>query len=132
MAARREGHESQSLVKPLAEKWFSALVRLVDKYAPDRLLLFALNFLDRRVPNRLIRFAINVVERVPRRLRSKAISAANEYVPDTVANSRKTCAVIAAVGKYIPDDVIPPESAETWENIKTKLHIPRLVSGNKK
>jgi len=132
MASRRERHRSKSIVKPLAEKWFSAFVRLVDKYAPDRLLLFALNVLDRRVPNRLIKFAINVVERVPRRLRSKAISAANEYVPDTVANSRKTCTVIAAVGKYIPDEVIPPESAETWENIKTKLHIPRLVSGNKK
>ena len=35
MGARKEGHRSRSLVKPLAEKWFSAFVRLVDKYAPE-------------------------------------------------------------------------------------------------
>jgi len=132
MSSHREGHKPKSIVKRLAEKWFSTAVRLVDRYAPDRLLLFALNFLDKRVPNRLITLAINIVERVPRRLRSTAISAADEYVPDAVANSRKTCTVIAAVGKYIPDEVIPPESADTWENLKTKLHIPKLVSDRKK
>jgi len=132
MSPEREEQKRKSIAKSLIEKWFSALVRLVDRYAPDRLLLFALNFLDRRVPNRLITLAIKVVERVPRRLRSKAISVADEYVPDAVANSRKTCTVIAAVGKYIPDEAIPPESAETWDNVKARLHIPKLVSGKKK
>lgn len=117
------------MIRAIAQKWFSAFVKLVDRYAPDRLLLFALNFLDRRVPNRLITFAINGVERlVPRRVRRTAIAAADEYLPDTVANSRKTCTVIAAVGKYIPDEMIPPESVETWENLKTKFHIPKLIS----
>lgn len=122
-----------SLFGSSAAKLSSIAVRLVDRYAPDRLILFALNFLDKRVPNRLITLAINAVERlVPRKLRSTAITTADEYVPDEVANSRKTCTVIAAVGKYIPDKMIPPESTESWENLKTKLHIPKLISTKQK
>ena len=133
MASKKEMSKFHSINRSLAEKWFSAFVKLVDKYAPDRLLLFALNFLDKRVPNRLITFAINLVERlVPRKLRSTAIAAADEYVPDAVANSRKVSTVIAAVGKYIPDKIIPPESTESWENLKTKLHIPKLISNKRK
>jgi len=133
MASNKRRLKRESIIRSLADKWFSAFVKLVDRYAPDRLLLFALNFLDKRVPNRLITFAINAIEKlVPRKLRSTAIAAADEYVPDAVANSRKTCTVIAAVGKYIPDEIIPPESAETWENLKTKLHIPKLISNKQK
>jgi hypothetical protein len=122
-----------SIVRSLAKKGFSLFVKAVDKYAPDRLLLFALNFLDKHVPNRLISFAIKVVKKLaPRRLRSTAIAAADEYVPDEVANSRKVCAVIAAVGKYIPDEIIPPESTERWENLRTKFHIPKLISSRQK
>jgi hypothetical protein len=133
MASQTETPKFHSIKRSLAAKWFAAFVKLVDKYAPDRLLLFALNFLDKRVPNRLITFAINVVEKlVPRKLRSTAIAVADEYVPDAVANSRKACTVIAAVGKYVPDKIIPPESEETWENLKTKLHIPKLISGKQK
>lgn len=122
-----------SINRALAKKGFSLLVRVVDKYAPDRLLLFGLRFLDNRVPNRLISFAIRTVERLaPRRLRSTAIAAADEYVPDEVANSRKICTVLAAVGKYIPDEMIPPESAGRWENLRTKFHIPKLVSNRQK
>lgn len=122
-----------SMVRSVARRGFALLVRAVDKYAPDRLLLFALNFLDRRVPNRLITFAIKVVQKLPTaRLRATAIAAADEYVPDEVANSRKVCAVIAGVGKYIPDEVIPPGSRDRWENLKAKFHIPKLVSGRRK
>jgi hypothetical protein len=122
-----------SVVRSLAKKGFSLLVKAVDKYAPDRLLLFGLNFLDKRVPNTLISFAIRVIKKLaPRRLRSTAIAAADEYVPDEVANSRKVCAVIAGVGKYIPDEIIPPESAGRWENLRTKFHIPKLVSSRRK
>ena len=122
-----------SIIRSLAKKGFSLAVKVVDKYAPDRLLLFALNFLDKHVPNRLISFAIKVVKKLaPRRLRSTAITAADEYVPDEVANSRKVCAVIAAVGKYIPDEIIPPESTGRWENLRTKFHIPKLVSSRQK
>jgi hypothetical protein len=122
-----------SIIRSLAKKGFRLAVKIVDKYAPDRLLLFALNFLDNRVPNRLISFAIKSIEKLaPRRLRSTAIAAADEYVPDEVANSRKVCAILAAVGKYIPDKIIPPESTERWENLKTKFHIPKLMSSRQR
>lgn len=122
-----------SISRSLAKKGFSLLVKIVDKYAPDRLLLFALRFLDNRVPNRLISLAISMVERLaPRRLRSTAIAVADEYVPDEVANSRKICTVLAAVGKYIPDEIIPPESRGRWEKLRTRFHIPRLISSRPK
>lgn len=122
-----------SITRSLAGKGFSFYVKVVDKYAPDRLLLFALHFLDNHVPNRLISFVIRVVEKLaPRRLRSTAIAVADEYVPDEVANSRKVCAVLAAIGKYIPDEMIPPESTGRWENLRTKFHIPKLVSSRHK
>jgi len=122
-----------SINRSLTKKGFALFVKVVDKCAPDRLLLFALRFLDNHVPNRLISFAIKGVEKLaPRRLRSTAIAAADEYVPDEVANSRKICAVLAAIGKYIPDEIIPPESTTRWENLKTKFHIPKLIASRQK
>ena len=122
-----------SVNRSLAKKGFSFFVKVVDKYAPDRLLRFALRFLDNRVPNRLLSFAIKGIEKLaPRRLRTIAITAADEYVPDVVANSIKICAVLAAVGKYIPDEIIPPESTERWENLRTKFHIPKLILSRQK
>lgn len=131
--AQEQKPRFDSIVRSLAKKGFSLFVKAVDKYAPDRLLLFGLNFLDKRVPNRLITFAIKVVQKLASaRLRAFAIAVADEYVPDEVANSRKVCAVIAGVGKYIPDEIIPPESRERWQNIRTKFHIPKLISGRRK
>ncbi len=131
MALKKPNFDSMN--RSLAGKGFGLFVKIVDRYAPDRLLLFALNFLDKRVPNRLISFAIKWAEKLaPRRLRSTAIAVADEYVPDEVANSRKVCAIIAAVGKYIPDEIIPPESTGRWENLRTKFHIPKLVSNRQK
>jgi hypothetical protein len=122
-----------SINRSLAKKGFSLFVKAVDKYAPDRLLLFGLNFLDKHVPNRLISFAIRVVEKLAsNKLRAIVIAAADEYVPDEVANSRKVCTVLAGVGKYIPDEIIPPESTERWENLRTKFHIPKLISSRPK
>jgi hypothetical protein len=122
-----------SVIRSLAKRGFFIFVKAVDKYAPDRLLLFGLNFLDKRVPNRLISFAIRVVEKVAsNRLRSFVIAVADEYVPDEVANSRKVCTVLAGLGKYIPDEIIPPESTGRWENLRTKFHIPKLISSRPK
>ena len=133
MALKKKLPKLDSVIRSLAKKGFSLFVKVVDKYAPDRLLLFGLNFLDKRVPNRLISLAIIWVEKLtPRRLRSTAIAAADDYVPDEVANSRKICTVLAAVGKYIPDEIIPPESTGRWENLRTKFHIPKLVSSRQK
>lgn len=122
-----------SVNRSLAKKGFSFFVKIVDKYAPDRLLRFALKSLDNRVPNKLLSLAIKGIEKsAPRRLRSIVIAAADEYVPDVVANSRKICVVLAAVGKYIPDEIIPPESTERWENLRTKFHIPKLILSRQK
>ena len=122
-----------SMTRSLARKGFFLFVKAVDKYAPDRLLLFGLNFLDKRVPNRLISLAIRMVEKLAsNRLRSMVIAAADKYVPDEVADSRKVCTVLAGVGKYIPDEMIPPESAGRWENLRTKFHIPKLISSRPK
>lgn len=131
--AQEKKPKFDSIIRPISRRGFFIAVKAVDKYAPDRLLLFGLNFLDRRVPNRLISFGIRVVEKVAsNRLRSFVIAMADEYVPDEVANSRKVCTVLAGVGKYIPDELIPPESTGRWENIRTKFHIPRLISSRPK
>ena len=90
-----------SVIRSLAKRGFFLFVKVVDKYASNR-------------------------------LRSIVIAAADEYVPDEVANSRKVCTVLAGVGKYIPDEVIPPESTERWENLRTKFHIPKLISSRPK
>jgi len=133
MAAQEERSRFDSVVRSLARRGFSLLVKAVDKYAPDRLLLFALNFLDKRVPSRLITFAIKMVKKLASaRLRATAIAVVDDYVPDEVANSRKVCAVIAGVGKYIPDEIIPPESTGRWDNLRTKFHIPKLISSRQK
>ena len=122
----------EPVAKFLSQKVLSFSVRLVDKYAPDKLLLFAMNILDKHVPTRVISFVIEGIDKlVPRKLRSSAITMADEYVPDTVANSRKVCAILAGVGKYVPDKIIPSESAERWENLRVKFHIPRLLSGRR-
>ena len=133
MALQEKKPKLDSVIRSLAKKGFSLFVKAVDKYAPDRLLLFGLNFLDKHIPSRLLSFAIKVVKKLaPRRLRSTAIAAADEYVPDEVANSRKICTVLAGVGKYIPDEIIPPESTGRWENLRTKFHIPKLISSRQK
>jgi len=133
MALEEKQSKRDSIKRSLAKRVFFLIVKAVDKYAPDRLLLFGLNFLDKRVPNRLISFAIRMVEKlVSNKLRSIVIAAADEYVPDEVANSRKVCTVLAGVGKYIPDEIIPPESTERWENLRTKFHIPKLISSRPK
>lgn len=133
MALQEKKPKLDSLTRSLTKKGFSLFVKAVDKYAPDRLLLFGLNFLDKRVPNRVISFAIKWAERLaPRKLISSVIATADEYVPDEVANSRKVCTVLAGVGKYIPDEIIPPESTGRWENLRTKFHIPKLISSRQK
>jgi hypothetical protein len=100
----------------------------VERLVPDRLLLFYLNTLDKRIPPKAINGIINGLDKLPPKVRSSLISAADEYVPDTVASSRKVSAVISGVYKYVPDRIIPPDSAQNWANVKTKFHIPTLIS----
>jgi hypothetical protein len=114
--------------KFVSHKVISLEVKMVDRLVPDRLLLFYLNTLDKRVPSKAIDGIINSLDKLPTKVRSSLITAADEYVPDTVASSRKVSAVISGVYKYVPDRIIPPESTDNWANVKMKFHIPTLLS----
>jgi hypothetical protein len=119
-------------VKFVSHKVITLEVRAVDRLVPDRLLLFYLNTLDRRVPPKAIEGIIRGLDKLPPKVRSSLISAADTYVPDSVAGSRKVSAIISGVYKYVPDRIIPPESADHWANVKTRFHIPTLLSRDKR
>lgn len=115
--------------KFILEKSLSLLVTIIEIFVPDKLLLLLMNILDKRVPPKTIDIVIDEVDKyVSPKVRSTLLAAADELVPDTVANSRKLTTVIAGVGKYVPDRIIPSESAEEWSNLKVKFHIPTLLS----
>jgi len=124
---RKKGSKIEPSAKLFTHKLLSLGVKVVDRSVPDTVLRFYMNLLDKRIPPKVISTVVDGVDHVPDKLVSSVIIAADEYVPDTVANSRKVCAVLAGLGKYIPDRVIPPESAERWDNIKLKFHIPTLI-----
>ena len=128
MLLKRTTSVFETPAKFASGKLISLEVKLVDTCVPDRLLLFYLNTLDKHVPPKAIDRVISGLDKLPPKVRSSLITAADEYVPDTVASSRKVSAVISAVYKYVPDRIIPPESAEDWSNLKMKFHIPTLVS----
>ncbi len=119
-------------VKFVTKKVLALEAKAVERFVPDRLLLFYLNTLDKRVPPKAIDGIVDRLDKIPPKVRSSLISAADEYVPDTVASSRKVSAVISAVYKYVPDRVIPPESSESWAKVKTKFHIPTLLKRDDK
>jgi hypothetical protein len=114
--------------KRVSKKVITLEVKAVERFVPDRLLLFYLNTLDKRVPAKAIDGIIDGLDRLPPKVRSSLISAADEFVPDTVASSRKASAVISAVYKYVPDRIIPPESSRDWAKVKAKFHIPTLLT----
>jgi len=128
MSSRKKRSILEPPAKFVSKKVISLEVKLVDRCVPDRLLLFYLNTLDKRVPPKAIDRVINRLDKLPQKVRSSLITVADEYVPDTVASSRKVSAVISAVYKYVPDRIIPPESADDWAHLKMKFHIPTLVS----
>ena len=128
MPQKRKKSTVESSIKSMSERVISLEVKTVDRYVPDRLLLFYLNALDKHVPPKAIDGVISGLDKLPPKVRSSLITAADEYVPDTAASSRKVSAVIAGVYKYVPDRIIPPESIEDWSNVKTKFHIPTLLS----
>lgn len=118
--------ERQNMI--VSKKVLSLEAKAVEKYVPDRLLLRLLNALDKHASPKTIDGIIDRIERhLSPKTRITLITAADKYVPDTVANSRKVSTVVAGVGKYIPDRIIPPESAENWLNIKVKFNIPTLL-----
>ena len=114
--------------KFISEKVLSFDAKVVEKYVPDKLLLLLINALDKRASPRTIDAIMGKIERhISAKMRASLLNVADEYVPDTVASSRKVSTVVAGVGKYIPDRLIPAESAEKWSNLKTKFSIPTLL-----
>jgi hypothetical protein len=128
MPQKRKNSMLKPPTKYVYRKVASLEVKVVDKCVPDRLLLFYLNMLDKHVPPKAIDGIISGIDKLPPKVRSSLITAIDEYDPDTAASSRKVSAVISGVYKYVPDRIIPPESAEDWSNVKTKFHIPTLLS----
>lgn len=124
----RKMYRFEPPVRFVSDRLISLGVKAVDRYVPDRLLLLFMNTLDKRVPREVIEGIVSGLDILPPKVRSSLITAADRFVPDTAASSRKISAVIAGVYKYIPDRIIPPESAEDWSNVKTKFHIPTLLS----
>ena len=128
MTPVKRARRRRSPVRTVSHKVLALEVKVVDSYVPARLLLFYLNLLDKRVPPKVKSAVVDGIGKyVPGKIRAAALTAADDYVPDDVANSWKICAVIAAIGKYVPERVVPAQSAETWENLRVKYHIPTLI-----
>ena len=122
----------RSILEPpakfVSQKVLSLDAKVIEKYVPDRLLLLLINAVDKRASPRTIDAIMDKIEKhISSKLRASLLNVADEYVPDTVASSRKVSSVVAGIGKYIPDRIIPAESAEKWSNLKTKFSIPTLL-----
>lgn len=129
LLAQRVYSSHERLVRFFVEKFALLDTIFIDIFIPDRLLLFLMNILDRIMYPQMIDTLIDKMEvLVSPKVRSSLIEVADQCDLDPVASSRKTSAIFAFVGKYIPDSVIPPESAEGWSNLKLKLHVPTLIS----
>ncbi len=128
MLSKRKISLFKSVGRFVSRKAISLAAKVVDRYVPDSLLLLFMNILDKCVPPKAIDRVINELDKLPHKVRSSLIAAADEYIPDTAANSRKISAVIAGIYKYVPDRIIPSKSLDSWSNLKMKFHIPTLLS----
>ncbi len=124
----RKTYRFDPLVRFVLIRTIPVFVKAVDRYVPDSMLLSFMNTLDKRVPPEVIDGVVGGLDLLPPKVRSSLISAAERYIPDSAASSRKVSAVIASIYKYVPDRIIPRESMEDWSNVKTKFHIPTLLS----
>jgi hypothetical protein len=101
----------------------------IDRFVPDILILYLMNTLDRILRPQRINSLIKKLEMlVSPKVRSSLIEVADQCTLNAAASSRKMSAIVAFVGKYIPDSFIPPESVDSWSNLKIKLHVPTLIS----
>lgn len=129
LLAKRVYSSHERLVRFFVEKLALLDTIFIDTFLPDRLLLFFMDTLDRIVRPKMSDTLMDKMEiLVSPKVRSSLIEVADQCALDAVASSRKCSAMVAFVWKYIPDFVIPPESAEGWSNLKLKLHVPTLIS----
>jgi hypothetical protein len=129
LSLTRRTNRLEPPVRFVSERLIGLQVKAVDRYVPDRLLLFYMKLLDNHVPPKAIDVVIDELDKhLPPKVRSSLIAVADEYLPDSAASSRKVSAVIAGVGKYVPDRVIPQESMDNWSKLKLRFHIPTLLS----
>ena len=129
MALTERAAGETSLVRSVSHKVIALGVRAVDACAPRRLLLFGVNLVDRRVPPGVKTSIANGVGKLPEDVRVSLLLVADEYVPQDVDNSWKSCSVIAGICKYIPERIIPMCSAERWERLRVRYHIPTMIEG---
>ena len=118
-----------SLARNVSHMVIGLEVKAVNACVPRRLLLFYLNFLDRRVPPKVKTSIVDGIGKLPEDVRASLLLVADEYVPQDVDNSWKFCAVVAGICKYIPEKIIPTQSAETWDNLRVRFHIPTVIEG---
>jgi hypothetical protein len=119
----------RSSIRDLSHKVIALEVRAVNAYVPRRLLLFYVNLLDRRVPPKVKTSIVDGIGKLPEDVRASLLVVADEYVPQDVDNSWKFCSVVAGICKYIPEKIIPMCSAERWERLRGRYHIPTLIEG---
>ncbi len=129
MAPTEKAARGRLSIRSVSHKVIALEVRAVNAYVPRRLLLFYVNLLDRRVPPKVKTSLVDGIGKLPEDVRASILAVADEYVPQDVDNSWKFCSVVAGICKYIPERIIPMCSAERWEKLRGRYHIPTLIEG---
>ncbi len=129
MAPTEKAARGRLSIRSVSHKVIALEVRAVNAYVPRRLLLFYVNLLDRRVPPKVKTSLVDGIGKLPEDVRASILAVADEYVPQDVDNSWKFCSVVAGICKYIPERIIPMCSAERWEKLRGRYHIPTLIDG---
>jgi hypothetical protein len=129
MAPTEKAARGRLAIRSVSHKVIALEVRAVNAYVPRRLLLFYVNLLDRRVPPKVKTSIVDGIGKLPEDVRASILAVADEYVPQDVDNSWKFCSVVAGICKYIPERIIPMCSAERWEKLRGRYHIPTLIEG---
>ena len=129
MAPVKEVRRHRSPARNISHKVIALEVKAVNAFVPRRLLLFYVNLLDRRVPPKVKTSIVDGIGNLSEDVRASLLAVADEYVPQDVDNSWKFCAVVAGICKYIPEKIIPTQSAETWDKLRLRFHIPTVIEG---
>jgi len=127
MAPEKEVRRHRSPARNISHKVIALEVKAVNAFVPRRLLLFYVNLLDRRVPPKVKTSIVDGIGKLSEDVRASLLAVADEYVPQDVDNSWKFCAVVAGICKYIPEKIIPTQSAETWDKLRVRFHIPTVI-----